>query len=74
MGDDRGVPAQVAVNRLALRQPLDVPVRICDTAVRTGELDDIEVVVLQWVERRAVRRADVVALEELLDEHLPVEW
>ena len=35
-------------------------------------LDDVEVVVLQRIERLAVRRADVVALEELLDEHLPV--
>ena len=56
----------------AVAQSLDVLIGEGDSTVRAEGFDDVEVVVLNRIERVLVRRADVVALEELLDQNLPI--
>jgi hypothetical protein len=56
----------------AVAQPFNVLVGEGDSGVRSERFDDVEIVVLNRIERLLVRRADVVALQELLDEYLPV--
>ena len=53
-------------------QLVDAPVRERDAAVPAERLDDVQVVELHRIERLRVGRADVIALEEALDEDLPV--
>src|SRR4029453_11583106 len=51
-------------------QLLDGTVREGDAVVPAERLDDVQVVVLERVERRRVGRLDVVTLEESLDQDL----